>query len=468
MALRLYNTLSRRLEEFQPLKPPHVGMYVCGPTVYDEPHLGHARSAYAFDVIRRYLKHSQHEVTFVRNITDVDDKIIEAARAAGSTPQAIAERYTRSYHDMTRLLGCTPPDREPKATEYIPKMIAFIEGLIKRDAAYAAGGSVYFDVAKHRDYGKLSHRSTDELQTSERGETGEGKRAALDFALWKASKPGEPSWEGPWGPGRPGWHVECSTMSTALLGQTFDIHGGGLDLIFPHHENEIAQSEALAGEPFARYWLHHGLLTTNGQKMSKSLKNFVTVQDALAQCPHPDCLKIFFLKTHYRSPIDYSAERFNEAIENWKEFDRFFQLCQQALAHLPSGETDADLLDIYKRRESFDEAMDDDFNSPRALAVLFDLVDLGQNIIETGGKLHIASNLYKVLAECGKTLGLFEAGTAETDPNELRRVDALIEQRNRARKEKKFDVADQVRLQAMEQGYLMVDSAGKTYRVKIR
>ena len=404
MTLRLYNTLTRTLEEFHPLKPPTGPMYVCGPTVYDVPHIGHARSAYVFDVLRRYLAFKGYEVKFVRNVTDVDDKIIEKARQelAHSTQHTartdlkakcreIAERYLKSYHEAMDRLGIARPDVEPRATErVVPDMTDSIAKLLMQGAAYEAGGDVYFSVRKFEGYGRLSNRSIDELQSGDRIEPGDppgprgasvgaGKQDPLDFALWKAAKPDEPSWSSPWGPGRPGWHIECSAMSRKELGDAFDIHGGGVDLVFPHHENEIAQAQA-AGKPFARGWVHNGLLTVNGEKMSKSLGNFITVEQALKDWPHPDYVKLFFLKTHYRSPIDFSQEKMREAKHNWEEFSRFFQHYYQRKADTVSGGRAA--AEAGEGLTSFEAAMDDDLNTPKALAALFELVNGGHRMLE--------------------------------------------------------------------------------------
>ena len=322
--MKIYNSLTRRKEEFVPLKKGEARIYVCGPTVYDEPHIGHGRSAYIFDVIRRYLVYRGYKVKFVRNVTDVDDKIIEKARSENrktrrtenrdlrEAVKEVSKKYLDAYHEDMAALGIAKPDKEPKATGYVPKMIKFIEDLIQKGRAYAADGDVYFDIKSSKGYGKLSNQSIDKMEIGARIAPGEKKRGGLDFALWKAAKEGEPYWESPWGRGRPGWHIECSAMSSDTLGDEFDIHGGGLDLIFPHHENEIAQSEG-AGKPFARYWMHNGLLTIRAGKMAKSTGNFITIKDFLSRYHDPDYLKLFFLGAHYRSPIDYTDDKIGEA-----------------------------------------------------------------------------------------------------------------------------------------------------------
>ncbi|MEI8175907.1 MAG: cysteine--tRNA ligase, partial [Candidatus Omnitrophota bacterium] len=379
--MKIYNSLTRTKEEFVPLKPHQVKMYVCGPTVYDEPHIGHARSAYIFDVVRRYLEYRGFAVTFVRNVTDVDDKIIEKARrevaAQGSTGDLnqktgeVAKKYLDSYHTAMKALGIKDPTHEPKATEYIPKMIAFIEGLIRDGRAYAAGSDVYFDIKKAKGYGKLSNQSLEHMESGARVSAGEKKKDPLDFALWKSAKEGEPSWVSPWGNGRPGWHIECSAMSSDLLGDEFDIHGGGIDLIFPHHENEVAQSEG-AGKKFARYWMHHGLLTISGEKMAKSLGNFITIQEFIEKYSDADYLKFLYLNTHYRHPVDYTREKILEAKKQKNNFDRF----TSRASILAQGKSkpvlsDKERLAIDDFCRIFDEAMDDDFNTPEALACLF-------------------------------------------------------------------------------------------------
>src|SRR3989338_2349450 len=327
MAIKIYNTLTRKKEEFKPIKDGQVGMYVCGPTVYDVPHIGHARSAYVFDVIRRYFAYKGYKVEFVRNVTDVDEKIISKAKEEfkaedlNSAVKKVSDKYLNVYHGCMEKLGIMRPDKEPKATEYIDKMRDFIKILIERGTAYVSGGDVYFDVRKASGYGKLSNQSFDMLESGARVAPGENKKDPLDFALWKSAKEGEPSWQSPWGNGRPGWHIECSVMSSDILGDEFDIHGGGIDLIFPHHENEAAQSQG-AGKKFARYWLHNGLLTINKEKMAKSLGNFITIEDILAKYP-ADVLKVLFLQTHYSHPVDFSWEKMEEEKKAWERFDIF-------------------------------------------------------------------------------------------------------------------------------------------------
>jgi cysteinyl-tRNA synthetase len=382
MALRVYNTLTRTLEPFEPLVPGQVRMYVCGVTVYDLCHIGHARSALAFEVVRRYLEYQGYRVTFVRNFTDVDDKIINRARERNVPWDTLAGEFIAAFHADMDALGVRRADVEPKATDHIPEMLAIIGRLVDRGLAYPVDGDVYFAVRVFPGYGKLSHRSPDDLRAGARIEVDERKRDPLDFALWKASRPGEPAWESPWGPGRPGWHIECSAMSEKYLGVSFDIHAGGEDLIFPHHENEIAQSEGATGKPFARYWLHNGFVTVGGEKMAKSLGNFVTIRDALRRYP-ADALKLLLVSTNYRGPLDYTdtavAEKL-KALQGFQEFLRAVELlrAEAGRATTPPAEAPAS----HPAEEAFRAAMDDDFNTARATGVLFDLVRDGNRLLQ--------------------------------------------------------------------------------------
>ncbi|MFA5028943.1 MAG: cysteine--tRNA ligase [Candidatus Methylomirabilota bacterium] len=377
MSLRVYNTLTRRLESFEPLVPGSVRMYVCGVTVYDLCHIGHARSALAFEVVRRHLADSGYRVTFVRNFTDVDDKIIARAAEQGRSWDALAAEFIAAYGADMAALGLAPADIEPKATGHIPEMLALIQRLVERGLAYAVEGDVYFAVRRFPAYGTLSHRSPDELRAGARIEVDERKRDPLDFALWKASRAGEPAWESPWGPGRPGWHIECSAMAGKYLGVPFDIHAGGEDLIFPHHENEIAQSEGATGCPFARYWLHNGFVTVNGEKMSKSLGNFVTIRQALQRFS-PEAVKLLLLATNYRSPLDYSEAAVEEkarALAGMREFLRSVETLLAEHAAAAGGEPAPSWQAVFR------EALDDDFNTARATGVLFDLVREGNRLL---------------------------------------------------------------------------------------
>ncbi|MGH7410645.1 MAG: cysteine--tRNA ligase [Candidatus Methylomirabilis sp.] len=378
MPLKIYSTIGQRKGPFDPLVPGEVRMYACGPTVYDLAHIGHARAAMTFDVIWRYLEFRGYKVTYVRNYTDVDDKIINRASELGQAWDSLAEEQIEGYRQDMHALGLRTPTVEPRATRHIGEMIAIIQALVNKGVAYAVEGDVYFEVRRCADYGKLSHRDLEELRAGARVEVDERKRDPLDFALWKASKPGEPAWSSPWGRGRPGWHIECSAMSMKYLGETFDIHGGGADLVFPHHENEIAQSESATGKPFARYWIHNGFVNIHAEKMSKSLGNVLTVRDLLNHVT-PGALKIFLLGTHYRAPLDLSHDAITSAgraedrlLTALSEIRRF----QEAEPpNDPSSQSDHPLLRQIRHAErEFTDAMDDDFNTPRALAAIFNLV----------------------------------------------------------------------------------------------
>ncbi len=444
MPIYFTNTLTGKKAEFRPLNPSEVTMYVCGVTVYDDCHIGHARGAVVFDTLRRFLEAQGLKVRHVRNITDVDDKIIDRARQRGQTPwgltpsglkeatQAVASFYTRRFQQDFARLGLLPPESEPKATEFIPKMIAFIQELIARGMAYPAVDGVYFSVRKLGEYGKLSRQKPDQMMENAHVDAGQGKKDPLDFALWKKAKPEEPSWPSPWGEGRPGWHTECTTMSTDLLGEAFDIHGGGQDLVFPHHENELAQAIG-AGKPFARTWLHNGLLTVNGQKMSKSLGNFVTIEEALKKHP-ADVLRMFFLSAHYRSPLDFTWERLDEAAHAYERWTGFIAHSQRA------GADGAGTAEI---EAEFREAMEDDLNTPRALACLHRLAGHPG----ASGKLR----------EMGKVLGFFQSAE-KTDPA----AEKLIAERDEARRKKDFATSDKIRKQLTEMGYVVEDTTGKT------
>ena len=464
MSIKIYNTLTRKKEEFKPVKEGHVGMYVCGPTVYDSPHIGHARSAYVFDVARRYFAYKGYKVRFVRNVTDVDDKIINKAKDEfkeedlNSAVKKVSDKYLEVYHDYMRKLGIGRPDKEPKATEYINKMIDFIKILVLREAAYVSGSDVYFDVRKAKKYGKLSNQSFEMLESGARIAPGENKKDPLDFALWKSAKEGEPSWDSPWGKGRPGWHIECSVMSSDILGDEFDIHGGGIDLIFPHHENEIAQSEG-AGKKFSRYWMHNGLLTINKEKMAKSLGNFITIEDVLSKYP-ADVLKILFLQTHYSHPVDFSWEKMDEAK---KALDRFCILFEK-LDRVKGKGSKAKNAEVDSFKSRFEKAMDDDFNTAEALAVLFDLVTyINKNFSES-------YHAKDVLVELGKALGLFESGKIPGNsikPSGKAEIENLINLRIVARKNKDFKEADKIRKELEEKGIIIEDTKdGTTWRLK--
>ncbi|MBI3252286.1 MAG: cysteine--tRNA ligase [Candidatus Omnitrophica bacterium] len=452
MALRIYNSLTRQKETFKPLKNGEVRIYVCGPTVYDEPHIGHLRSAVVFEVMRRYLKHSGYGVKFVRNVTDVDDKIIEKARASGAGDLAaetrkVSQKYCQSYTAELETLGVSPPDEEPRATAHIGEMIRLIERLIEKGAAYPSGGDVYFDISQYPDYGKLSGQKKDAMLEGTRVDASENKKNPLDFALWKKAKEGEPFWPSPWGNGRPGWHIECSAMSMKYLGESFDIHGGGRDLIFPHHENEIAQSECATGTPFVKTWIHHGLVTVNGQKMSKSLKNVVTLGMATqGMVVRVEALKFFFLGTHYSAPLDYSDEKMQMERAVFQKFKLFYDdACQ-----FPPGQSAKDEK-INQLKTAFMEAMDDDFNTPQALAVLHEIMHYARQKNDPA----IFHAAHHVLKECVKPLGL-DFGDRSGDHS----ITGEIRRREEAKKKGDYKLADAIRASLLEKGVVIRDLPG--------
>ena len=454
--LKVYNDLTRQKEEFQPLEPGKVRMYVCGMTVYDLCHLGHARVMVVFDVVYRYLKAKGYQVTYVRNITDIDDKIIHRANERGEPFHELTARFIQAMHEDADALGVLRPDLEPKATEHIGEILAMIERLIENGHAYAVdNGDVYYDVRSFPGYGKLSGKSIDDLEAGARVEPGEIKRDPLDFALWKAAKPGEPAWNSPWGQGKPGWHIECSAMSTKALGDTFDIHGGGADLSFPHHENEIAQSEGATGHPFVKYWLHNGFVRINDEKMSKSLGNFFTVREILKDYRAEE-VRYFILTSQYRSPLNYGQEHLDNA-------RAALTRCYTALRGLPEATVGGG--EAFAQR--FDAAMDDDLNTPEALAVLFDLVrEINRLRGEDDAK---AAALGAQLRRLGGILGILQ-----DDPDAYLRggvglsdtaIDDLIQQRLAARKAKNWAEADRIRDHLKEQGVALEDGPqGTTWR----
>jgi len=432
-----------------PRQPGKVGMYVCGMTVYDYCHIGHARVMVVFDTVARYLRHAGYQLTYVRNVTDIDDKIIQRAHQNGEDFSALTERFIAAMHEDERALSVLPPDIEPRATSSIGDIISMIETLIDNNYAYVgSNGDVFYSVSKFEGYGKLSGKNTEDLNAGERVDVDNAKRDPLDFVLWKMAKPGEPYWDSPWGQGRPGWHIECSAMSTCCLGNHFDIHGGGMDLQFPHHENEIAQSEGATGEPFVNYWMHNGFVRVNEEKMSKSLGNFFTVREVLKQY-RPEVIRFFILSSHYRSPLNYADEQLDEA---GAALTRLYT----ALRGVEIGESviDAD----YKLR--FEQAMDDDFNTPLALSVLF---DLARELNKASDKAGLAATLKGLACILGllqddpeqflKGSGL-DSGLSETD------IDAQIAARKVAKANKDWAQADAIRDRLKQQGILLEDVAG--------
>jgi cysteinyl-tRNA synthetase len=460
MGIKLYNTLTRQKEEFQPLEENKVKMYVCGPTVYNYIHIGNARPAIVFDTVRRYLEFRGYEVQYVSNFTDVDDKLIKAANELGEDVPSIAERFIQAYFEDVSALGCKKATVHPRVTESMDIIIDFISALIEKGFAYEAGGDVYYRTRKFDEYGKLSHQSIDELRLGTRIEVGEKKQDPLDFALWKAAKEGEIHWDSPWGKGRPGWHIECSAMARKYLGDTIDIHAGGQDLAFPHHENEIAQSEALTGKTFAKYWIHNGYINIDNEKMSKSLGNFVLVHDIIKKHA-PQLLRFFILSVHYRHPINYSEE----ILENTRKGLERLQTSYKNLKHrLESSNnlTDHDdkwLTAIKELHETFVREMDDDFNTANAIAVLFDLSKqanvylLEKNTSETVVKAFIDE-----LTLLANVLGL------NFEEEELldEEIEALIQQRIEARKNRNFALSDQIRDELKARNIILEDTAQGT------
>ncbi len=452
--LRIYNSLSRHKEPFTPIVAGEARMYVCGMTVYDYCHLGHARVLVVFDMVARWLRASGYRLTYVRNITDVDDKIIQRARDNGEDIGALTARFIHAMHEDSAALGVLPPDLEPRATESVPDMLAMIGTLMDKGLAYRAqNGDVYYDVSRFTDYGRLSGEHPDALRAGARVEIGEAKDDPLDFVLWKAAKPGEPAWDAPWGAGRPGWHIECSAMSTRALGMHFDIHGGGMDLKFPHHENEIAQSEGANGCKFVNCWMHNGFVRINEEKMSKSLGNFFTVREVLARY-HPETVRCFILASHYRSPLNYSEDNLDQARA---ALTRLYT----ALRGLPVV---APVEGDFAAR--FAEAMDDDFNSPDALAVLFALANEVNRARDTDPGQ--AAGLAATLRQLAEPLGLLGSdpetylqGASETGPTSAE-IEGLIAARLKARQARDFASADRIRAELAAKGVLLEDGAQGT------
>ncbi len=470
MAITIYNTLTRKLEEFVPVKDGQVGIYLCGPTVYKPSHIGHAVGPVIFDAIRRWLEYRDYKVTMIVNITDVDDKIIDEAKRQGRTMKEVAEDVAADYFRAMEKLNVRKPDIIPKATEHIPEIIAFINRLLDKGVAYAVKGDVYFDITRFPTYGKLSNRSPEEQEAGTRElKSSEEKRHNWDFALWKAAKPGEPAWDSPWGRGRPGWHIECSAMSMKYLGETFDIHGGGMDLVFPHHENEIAQSEAATGKPFVRYWLHNGLTRVNTKKMSKSLGNIRLISELLQQFPG-EVIRFFILSTHYRRPIDFSDEEIVKVTKGIQAFYRLFNRVLQITGidvYTPGqnfGELNPSRLSepakeflhrIETMREDFIKAMDDDFNTAEAIAALYEMANAANHFIEFGKltgesaqteKSALAAGV-QLLVFTGRFLGLFEHRPEEKIADQLTDglMKLIIDVRAEARKQKQFALSDLIR-----------------------
>jgi cysteinyl-tRNA synthetase len=464
--LRIHNSLTGEKEEFTPLRDNEVRMYVCGMTVYDYLHIGHARMLTVFDLVQRYLRSRGYKVTYVRNITDIDDKIIQRAAEKGEDWQLFARRFTKAMHEDCATLGLQAPDLEPRATDFIAPIIAMTQTLIDKGFAYVAGnGDVMYAVRRFPDYGRLSGKKIDDLRAGARVQIDESKLDPLDFVLWKHAKPGEPSWESPWGSGRPGWHIECSAMSTSLLGSYFDLHGGGMDLKFPHHENEIAQSCAACGTPFVRFWMHNGFVRINDEKMSKSLGNFFTMREVLKTLRDPEVLRFFLISSHYRGPINYSEAQLTQADETLLGLYRALADPGAAAQSQSGGETRsaAEMRPAAGVRGRFDAAMDDDFNTPDALAVMQGVArDL--NTAKAAGRSEDAAALAAALRDMGGVLGLLQQppseylkrGVGEAGLSDSQ-VDTLIEARRTARAVKNFAESDRIRDVLASAGILLTD-----------
>jgi cysteinyl-tRNA synthetase len=487
VTIQIYNTRTGEKTELKPLDGNHVKMYVCGITAYDYCHIGHARSALAFDMIYRYLLYRGYKVTYVRNFTDIDDKIINRAQEQGTTTEELSERFIRMFHEDMEQLGVATPTVEPKATEHVPEIINMIAGLIEKGMAYQVDGDVYYAVEKFADYGLLSKRTLEDMQAGARIEVNEKKRNPMDFALWKSSKPGEPTWDSPWGPGRPGWHIECSAMSKKYLGDSFDIHGGGKDLIFPHHENEIAQSMGATGSPFVNIWVHHGFVTIRDEKMSKSLGNFLTIREVLARF-RPEALRLFVFSTHYQSPLNYSEAAIQDAEVG---LERLYE-CLAEIANLPeSGDpgkgsaiSKKDTAKLEGLEVRFQEAMDNDFNTAIALAQLFDAIKILNKIIRSlpavPGQHDIAllRNTGLKFRELANIMGLLTEDPVEHTREMQRKlleklnldkesIEKLVRERTLARQNKDWARSDVIRDELLAKGVELKDGPeGTTWKVK--
>ena len=490
--LKLFNTLTGRQEVFEPIDPNKVRMYVCGVTVYDYCHIGHARSALVFDVLRRHLESCGYAVTFVKNFTDVDDKIIKRANEQGVSCDVVTAKYIQAYHEDMGRLGIRVATEEPKATEHIVDIIQLTEQLVDKGLAYIVGGDVYFEVAKYPEYGRLSKRRLEDLQAGARVDVDERKRHPMDFALWKSSKPGEPAWESPWGPGRPGWHIECSAMSIRHLGETFDIHGGGMDLIFPHHENEIAQSCGATGKEFARYWVHNGFVQINKEKMSKSLGNFFTIREIFEKSEWSEevtgeMLRYFLLSTHYHGPLDFSDQALKEAKNALNGFYDLFGRLAEPGGHTTPDQSLSQALD--RCRVAFRAAMDDNLNTPVAIAALQGLRNDVNKLTETGLSSEGRKQVRQEFRSLGNIFGLFQSdkwqfgsivvpiGQAQETDKALpigvkksglsdHEIEGLLRERNEARGKKQFKRADEIRQSLADHGIIIEDKPDGTSRWK--
>jgi cysteinyl-tRNA synthetase len=487
MTITLYNTAHRRKEEFTPLRKGRVGMYVCGVTVYDYCHIGHARSAIVFDVLARYLRARGYDLTYVRNFTDVDDKIIERARKVGRDPGDLAREFIDAFDEDMARLGVLKADREPRATDYVDDMIGMISVLVEKGFAYEVDGDVFFSVESFSGYGTLSGRKLEDMKAGSRIRVDAKKRHPMDFALWKSAKPGEPTWDSPWGPGRPGWHMECSVMSSRFLGPTFDIHGGGRDLLFPHHENERAQSMAANGVDFARYWVHNGFVTVDSEKMSKSLGNFLTIREVL-ESYHPEVLRLFLLSKHYRSPLDFSAEAVGDLQSGLVRIYRTLKRIDSLVGPGPEGglrgshPLSGDLKDPFLAR--FVEVMDDDLNTAGAIGLIFDRVREINRVLDSSGPPPHGGDGAEALEQersslltAGNVLGIMRR-TPDEFLNDLARpvegvdsghVERMVAERAEARAQRNWARADEIRDELRNRGVILEDGpGGTTWRYEIR
>ncbi|HCJ56676.1 Cysteine--tRNA ligase [bioreactor metagenome] len=455
--MKIFNTMSRKKEDFVPMVPGEVKIYSCGPTVYNYFHIGNARPFIIFDILRRYLEYRGYKVTFVQNFTDVDDKIIKKAKEEGITEKEVADKYIQEYFKDAQGLGIRKADHHPRVTELIPDIINVVKRIEDNGFAYEVDGDVYFDTAKFNEYGKLSKQNLEELEAGARVDVGEVKRNPMDFALWKSQKPGEPAWESPWGLGRPGWHIECSAMAMKYLGETIDIHSGGQDLIFPHHENEVAQSEAATGKPFARYWMHNGFININNEKMSKSLNNFFTVRD-ISGMYDLEVVRLFMISSHYRSPINFSKD----LLDSIKSSLERLYIAKSNLMHLlenaednPESQEDKDLkAKLLAHKESFIAAMDDDLNTADAVSAIFDLVrDVNSNINE-GSSKNLVKFAFDLYMELAGVLGILNKKEESLDDE----IEKLIEERQQARKDRNWTLADKIRDDLKDKGIILEDT----------
>ncbi|MCL6494122.1 MAG: cysteine--tRNA ligase [Ignavibacterium sp.] len=468
--LKIYNTLTKQKEEFIPLNPPLVKMYMCGPTVYDYFHIGNARSFIMSDIVRRYLEYKGYVVTFVMNLTDVDDKIIKKANQEGKSAQEVAEFYIKEFFNDIEKLKIKPATFYPRATEFMSDMIEMIKKLEEKGIAYNVDGNVFYDVSKFNGYGKLSGKNTDELEIGARVEVNEEKKHPLDFALWKKAKEGEPYWESPWGKGRPGWHIECSAMSCKLLGESFDIHAGGHDLIFPHHENEIAQSEAANEKPFAKYWLHFGFLNINEEKMSKSLGNFFTAREVLKKYS-AEAVRLFFAQAHYRGPLNFSDELLQAAEKGVEKLQNLTDKIEDELRKNSDNGKQIEF-DFKSWYEKFEQAMDDDFNSAQAVAVMFDFTREVNRVIAENENLNkdFYNNVKSFLKKTAEdVLGVISFQKKESLPSlEDDLIELLINIRTEAKKEKNYALSDKIRDELKNLGVILQDTKDGTSFKKVR